>query len=68
VTARGGANNIKVVDSKKLSKIESFQDILHAGSRQDVLDFLMTQNLYSYKQQFDFHSMLYLLKDRQFFD
>jgi hypothetical protein len=68
VTARGGANNIKVVDSKKLSKIESFQDILHAGSKQDVLDFLKTQNLYSYKKQFDFNSMLYLLKDRPFFD
>ncbi len=68
MTARGGANNIKVVDSKKLSKIESFQDILHAGSKQDVLDFLKTQNLYSYKKQFDFNSMLYLLKDRPFFD
>jgi hypothetical protein len=47
VTARGGANDIKVVDSKKLSKIESFEDILHAGNKQDVLQFLKTENLYS---------------------
>lgn len=67
VTARGGANDIKVVDTKRISKIESFDDILHAGSKQDVLNFLKTENLYNTKMQFDFNKMLYLLKDKEFF-
>lgn len=33
VTARGGANDIKVVDSKKITKIENFIDIIHAGTQ-----------------------------------
>jgi len=41
---------------------------LHAGSKQDVLNFLRTENLFSFKMNFSFHSMLYLLKDKQFFD
>lgn len=67
VTARGGANEIKVVDSKRISKIESFDDILHAGTKQDVLNFLKTENLYNSKMNFDFSKMLYLLKDKEFF-
>ncbi len=67
VTARGGANDIKVVDSKRISKIESFDDILHAGSKQDVLNFIKTENLYNSKMNFDFSKMLYLLRDKEFF-
>jgi len=68
VTARGGANEMTVVDSKKISKIQSFEDILHAGSKQDVLNFLRRENLFSFKMNFSFYSMLYLLKDKQFFE
>ena len=39
-----------LVDSKRISKIESFEDILHAGSKQDVLNFLKTENLFSSKK------------------
>jgi hypothetical protein len=57
-----------VVDSKRISKIESFDDILHAGSKQDVLNFIKTENLYNSKMNFAFSKMLYLLKDREFFN
>jgi len=67
VTARGGANEIIVVDSRKLTKIQSFQDLLHAGTKDDILNFLKSENLYSFKKNFSFHSILWLLKDRQFF-
>jgi hypothetical protein len=50
VQARGGANELVIVDSKRISKIESFEDILHAGSKQDVLNFLKTENLFSSKK------------------
>jgi len=68
VTARGGANELLVVDSKRMNKIETFIDILHSGNRQDVLNFLRSENLYSSKKQFSFYSMLYLLKDKEFFE
>ena len=64
VTARGGANDIKVVDSKRINKINSFDDILHAGNKEDVLNFLKSENLYNSKMNFDFNKMLYLLKDK----
>ena len=64
VTARGGANELLVVDSKRMNKIETFVDILHTGNKQDVLNFLKNENLYSSKKQFSFYSMLYLLKDK----
>lgn len=34
VTARGGANQMTVVDSKKITKITNFIDIIHAGTQQ----------------------------------
>lgn len=67
VTARGGGNDIAVVDSRQISKISSFADIIHTGSKQDVLTFLRTENLYSSKMNFDFGQMLYLLRDKAFF-
>ena len=68
VTARGGANELVVVDSRRLTKIESFQDLLHAGTKDDILNFLKTENLYSQKKHFSFYSILWLLKDRDFFN
>jgi hypothetical protein len=67
VTARGGANDIKVVDSKKITKISNFIDILHAGTKDDVLKFLKTENLYKCEKDFSFDSMAYLCKDKAFF-
>lgn len=68
VTAKSGTNAIKVVDSKKITKIDNFIDIIHAGTKQDVLDFLKTENLLSGKKGFNFDDMLYLLRDKEFFD
>lgn len=67
VTARGGQNDIKVVDQKKITQITNFDDLLLAGSQNDVLDFLRNENLYSGKKQFAFSKMCYLLKDKAFF-
>lgn len=68
VTARGGANNMKVVDSKKIDKISSFVDVIHAGTQQQVLDFLRTENLHAGAKGFCWDDMLFMLRDRPFFD
>ena len=65
VTARGGETKITVVNSRRLGKIESFLDIIHAGSKADILNYLKTKNLY--KSDFNCDYMLYLLKDKDFF-
>ena len=67
VTARGGANDINVVDSLKLTKIDSFLDIIHAGTKDDVLNFLKTETLHWNNKEFEFEYMLFMLKDKDFF-
>lgn len=67
VTARGGHNELRVVDHKKITQVSNFDDLLLAGSQNDVLDFLRKENLYSDKKKFGFHKMCYLLKDKSFF-
>ena len=41
--------------------------MLAAGSRDDVLEFLRTENLTSKKKNFSFRNLLYLLEDKDFF-
>lgn len=65
VTARGGETKIKVVNSRRLGKIESFLDIIHAGSKADILNYLRTKNLYM--KDFSSEHLLHLLKDKEFF-
>ena len=65
VTVRGGKTKITVVNSRRLGKIESFLEIIHAGSKADILNYLRTRNLH--KADFNCDHMLHLLKDREFF-
>jgi hypothetical protein len=68
VVSRGGANKMQVVKSRRITKIETFNDLLIAGTQEEILNYLKTESLYSYKKGFSFTSMLYLLKEKTFFD
>lgn len=57
-----------VVKSRRITKIETFNDLLIAGTQQDILDYLTKESLFSTKKGFSFYSIGYLLKERQFFD
>lgn len=59
---------MQVVKSRRITKIETFNDLLIAGTQEEILNYLKTQSLYSYKKGFSFTSMLYLLKEKTFFD
>ena len=58
---------MKVESTKRILKVETFDDLLSAGSNQDVLDYLKNENLNATKKNFKFSSLLYLLKDKDFF-
>jgi hypothetical protein len=59
---------MQVVKSRRITKIETFNDLLIAGTQEEILNYLKTESLYSYKKGFSFTSMLYLLKEKTFFD
>ena len=67
VVAKGNQNVLLVEATKRIIDIQSFDDLLAAGSNKDILKFLQTENLNSSKLNFRFESMLYLLKDKEFF-
>ena len=57
-----------VVKSRRITKIENFNDLLIAGTQQDILNYLANESLFSSKKGFSFYSICYLLKDREFFN
>jgi hypothetical protein len=67
VVAKGSQNVLKVESNKRITSIQTFQDLLAAGSKDDVLEFLRTENLTSRKKNFSFRNLLYLLEDKDFF-
>ena len=67
VVSRGGAQNMAVVKSRRITKIESFDDLLIAGTQEDIINYLTNESLFSSKKGFSFYNMLYLLKDKNFF-
>mmetsp|Transcript_17445 Transcript_17445/g.12460 ORF Transcript_17445/g.12460 Transcript_17445/m.12460 type:complete len:278 (+) Transcript_17445:524-1357(+) len=70
VRARGPLNSLKVLKTRKidLDKIESFDDLLAAGTKEDVFNYLKTKNLFNKKQGFKMSKILYLLKDEKSFE
>lgn len=67
VQAKSGTNTLKVVKSRKITKIENFSDLLYAGTNADILEYLRTESLFDSSKSFDFSKILYLLKDKEFF-
>ena len=59
---------LRVEATKKITDIQTFDDLLIAGSKEDILKFLQTENLNSSKKKFRFDKMLYLLHDKDFFN
>ena len=53
--------------SRRITKIESFVDLLLTGTKGDVLKFLETEVLIGSEKKFASRDMLYLLKDKDFF-
>jgi len=68
VVAKGAANKLNVLKEHKIAKLETFQDLLKANMQDAVLKFLTTENLYNKTKNFRFADMLYLLKNKQFFN
>jgi len=67
VQARGEANILNVEKSRRITKIESFVDLLLTGTKADILNFLENEILYGNEKKFDANDMLYLMKDKDFF-
>lgn len=66
--ARSDKNTIKVVKKFSENKKETFEDILFGGQKEDILEFLRTKNLLNYEKGFSFEKILYLLKDKAFYN
>jgi hypothetical protein len=58
---------MKVESTKRILQVKTFDDLLETGSNQEILGYLRTENLNDNKKNFKFSSMLYLLKDKDFF-
>ena len=58
---------MKVESTRRILQVKTFDDLLETGSNQEILDYLRTENLNDKKKNFKFSSMLYLLKDKDFF-
>jgi hypothetical protein len=56
-----------VEKSRRITQIESFVDLLLTGTKEDVLKFLETEVLIGSEKKFNSADMLYLLKDKEFF-
>mmetsp|Transcript_39520 Transcript_39520/g.37988 ORF Transcript_39520/g.37988 Transcript_39520/m.37988 type:complete len:193 (-) Transcript_39520:1184-1762(-) len=67
VVARPNFFSFKAVKAFNILKKETFKDIMVGGTKTDVLDFLKTHNLVKGEKGFTFQSMLWMLKDRDFF-
>ena len=67
IVAKSGERNLQVESTKRVVHIESFDDLLVAGTKDQVLDFLKTENLFSSEKKFDFEKVCFLLKDKDFF-
>ena len=58
---------IKVTKEQTQIEMNTIKDILAAGSKEDILNFMKEQNLYN-GEIFNFNSIYWLLKDREFYD
>ena len=43
-----------IVKSRRITKIENFNDLLIAGTQQDILNYLANESLFSSKKGFSF--------------
>ena len=68
VVAKGPQNIIQVESQRRITKVQSFDDLIAIGSKQDVLRFLETENLNSAAKNFSFDKILHLMKDPHFFN
>lgn len=59
---------LNVEKSRRITQIESFVDLLLTGTKADVLNFLENEVLYGSEKKFNPHDMLYLMKDKDFFN
>ena len=55
-----------VHNERVIKKLETIDQILAQGSKEDILDFLQTKNLHN-KDIFKFQNIYYLLKDKEFY-
>ena len=68
ITAKSESKVIQVVKKKKITVITSFDDVLAAGTKGDVLHFLKTKDLINGEQNFSFSKIYHLLQaDEGFF-
>ncbi len=47
VVSRGGATTMQVMKSRRITKIETFEDLLIAGTQQEILNYLKNESLFS---------------------
>jgi hypothetical protein len=66
VVARAPVTSFKTVKNHTVLKKETFKDVLIGGVKTDVLEFLRNQNLLKGDRGFSFSQMLWMLKDKQF--
>ncbi|CAD8142905.1 unnamed protein product [Paramecium octaurelia] len=57
---------LKVVESKSIQNLEAIDDILAKGSKDDILNFLSTKNIFN-RNIFRAEEIRYLLKDKDFY-
>jgi len=65
VTAKGAQNILNVEHSKTITSIKSFDDLLEAGTKEDILEFLSSKDLVN-EAGFSFNKIYFLMKDKDF--
>ena len=68
VVATAPARSLKVVQSRRVSTLATFADVLASGREEAVLDFLQTKNLEKKEQGFAFEHIYYLMKKKPFWE
>eukprot|EP00347_Sterkiella_histriomuscorum_P022623 403337784 len=67
IIARAQTNELKVVNRLSINKKETFRDIVQSGNKEDILEFLRTENLYKYDRGFNLTDLMWMLKEREFY-
>lgn len=71
MTARGQANQLKVVTTRKINKENvaelNFDDLIQVGTDAQILDYLRTKNICSNDKGFHFSKIQHLLIKKEFY-
>lgn len=68
IVAKCAQNAIKVLDAYDTTNLEKFKNLVMSGRKDLVLNFLRTENLKSSKKKFAINDLLWMLKNKDFWN